>query len=93
MCRSIKTLRRPDTAATSGEVEAAARQFVRKISGFRQPSSRNEAAFETALDEVTAAATRLLESIGVPVEPGPDRWVAGSGRSRGAEPAAAVGQS
>jgi len=82
MCRSIKTLRRAETAATTGEIEAAARQFVRKVSGFRAPSARNSAAFDTAVDEVGAAARRLLESLGVDVEPGPDRWVPGSGRAR-----------
>jgi hypothetical protein len=75
MCRSIKTLRRAETAATTGEIEAAARQFVRKVSGYRAPSARNAEAFEAAIDEVGAAARRLLESIGVDVEVGPDRWV------------------
>ncbi len=74
MCRSIKTLRRPETAATTGEIEAAARQFVRKVSGFRQPSSRNAEAFESAIDDVAATASRLLEALGVDVEEGPDRW-------------------
>ncbi len=49
MCRSIKTLRRADEAATTGELEAAARQYVRKISGYRTPSARNAAAFEAAI--------------------------------------------
>jgi hypothetical protein len=74
MCRSIKTLRRPETAATTGEVEAAARQFVRKVSGHRAPSVRNQAAFEAAIAEVAAASERLLEALGVAVEEGPDRW-------------------
>ena len=47
MCRSIKTLRRADEAATTGELEAAARQYVRKISGYRTPSARNAEAFES----------------------------------------------
>jgi hypothetical protein len=80
MCRSIKQLRRPDEAATTGEVEAAARQFVRKVSGFRTPSARNNDAFEAAIAEVSAASTRLLEAIGVVVEPGPDRWQPSAGR-------------
>ena len=50
MCRSIKTLRRPETAATTGDIEAAARQFVRKVSGYRAPSARNQAAFDAAID-------------------------------------------
>lgn len=82
MCRSIKTLRRAETPATTGEIEAAARQFVRKVSGYRAPSARNADAFDAAIDEVGAAARRLLEAIGVEVEHGPDRWVPGSGRAR-----------
>ena len=82
MCRSIKTLRRAETAATTGEIEAAARQFVRKVSGYRAPSAKNAEAFETAIDEIEAAAQRLLVAIGVDVEPGPDRWTPGSGRAR-----------
>jgi hypothetical protein len=79
MCRSIKTLRRSESAATTGEIEAAALQFVRKVSGYRSPSARNAAAFETAVAEVAAASSRLLEALGVPVEEGPNRWRDGSG--------------
>lgn len=82
MCRSIKTLRRPGEAATTGELEAAARQYVRKLSGYREPSERNRAAFDAAIADVTAASRRLVEAIGVDVEVGPDRWTPGSGRSR-----------
>jgi hypothetical protein len=74
MCRSIKTLRRAETAATTGEIEAAARQFIRKVSGYRVPSARNADAFERAIAEVAASSSHLLEAIGVPVEEGPDRW-------------------
>ncbi len=74
MCRSIKTLRRPDTAATTGELEAAARQYVRKISGYRTPAARNADAFDAAIAEVAAASQRLLDAIGVDIEEGPDRW-------------------
>ena len=74
MCRSIKTLRRADEAATTGELEAAARQYVRKISGYRVPSTRNAEAFEGAIAEIAAASTRLMETLGVEVEEGPDRW-------------------
>ena len=80
MCRSIKVLRRPDEPATTGEIEAAARQFVRKVSGYRTPSARNDAAFQAAIADVAAASRRLLEEIGASVEDGPDRWVRGSGR-------------
>jgi hypothetical protein len=74
MCRSIKTLRRPDEAATTGELEAAARQYVRKISGYSKPSVRNAEAFEGAIAEIAAASARLMETLGVEVEVGPDRW-------------------
>ena len=60
MCRSIKTLRRQDEAATDGEVRAAALQFVRKVSGYRVPSRSNREAFDAAVDEITAASSRLL---------------------------------
>jgi hypothetical protein len=63
MCRSIKTLRRPDEPATSDEIEAAARQFVRKVSGYRVPSRRNEEAFEGAIADIARASHSLLESI------------------------------
>ena len=63
MCRSIKTLRRPDEPATDEEIRAAARQFVRKVSGFREPSKRNAEAFEAAVDEIAATSKSLLESV------------------------------
>ena len=63
MCRSIKQLREGNELATPDEVEAAALQFIRKISGYRQPSRRNAEAFERAVREVSDTATRLLDSI------------------------------
>lgn len=63
MCRSIKTLRRPDEAATDEEVRAAALQYVRKVSGYRQPSRRNAQAFQAAVDQVAAASRRLLQTV------------------------------
>ena len=63
MCRSIKTLRQAGVIATDDEIRAAARQFVRKVSGFREPSSRHQHAFEGAIDEIAQACQRLLESI------------------------------
>ena len=82
MCRSIKTLRRADEAATTGELEAAARQYVRKISGYQKPSARNAEAFDGAIAEIAAATNRLLETLGVEVEEGPNRWVpSGAARS------------
>ena len=62
MCRSIKTLRTQETV-TPEEVQAAALQFVRKISGYRQPSRKNAAAFETAIVEIAAATQRLLDAL------------------------------
>ncbi len=64
MCRSIKRLRNPDQPATAEEFDAAALQFVRKISGFQKPSKANQESFERAVAEVAAASRRLLESIG-----------------------------
>jgi hypothetical protein len=66
MCRSIKTLRRVEAPATDEEIHAAALQFVRKISGYRQPSQRNALAFETAVDEVERACQRLLSTLAQP---------------------------
>ena len=63
MCRSIKTLRRTDAAATDEEIRAAALQFIRKVSGYRQPSRANEAAFATAVDDVAEASRRLLDGL------------------------------
>ena len=63
MCRSIKTLRRPEALATDEEVAAAALQFVRKVSGYRVPSRRNAEAFDGAVAEIAAASRRLLESL------------------------------
>ncbi|HEY5626246.1 MAG TPA: DUF2277 domain-containing protein [Dehalococcoidia bacterium] len=63
MCRSIKTLRRKDQAATEEEVRAAALQFVRKVSGYRTPSKANEEVFEAAVEEVAEASQRLLKSL------------------------------
>jgi hypothetical protein len=63
MCRSIKTLRRRDDPATDDEIQAAALQFIRKVSGYRAPSRANADAFEGAVDEVAAASRRLLASL------------------------------
>ena len=63
MCRSIKTLRQAEVVATDEEIRAAARQFVRKVSGFRKPSKANQEAFDAAIAEVAAATSRLLEQV------------------------------
>jgi hypothetical protein len=69
MCRNIKTLYNFAPPATDDEVRAAALQFVRKLSGFNKPSQANEAAFEQAVDEVTAAARVLLDSLSTNAPP------------------------
>ncbi len=63
MCRNIKLLFNFDPPVTDEEIRAASLQFVRKISGFTRPSQANEAAFDTAVDEVAAASARLLASL------------------------------
>ena len=63
MCRNIRTLFNFEPPATEEEVRASALQFVRKLSGFTNPSRANEAAFRRAVDEVTGAARRLLASL------------------------------
>ena len=63
MCRSIKVLREGAEPATKDEIHAAALQFVRKVSGFRQPSRVNEPAFQNAVDEVAEVTERLLDSL------------------------------
>ena len=79
MCRSIKPLRRSDTDTTTGEIEAAALQFVRKVSNYRVPSARNADAFEAAVAEIAEASRRMLEALDVDVVDGPNRWAPGSG--------------
>ena len=63
MCRNIHTLFNFEPPATDDEVRDAALQYVRKISGFTKPSRANEAAFERAVDEVTAATARLVDGL------------------------------
>jgi len=63
MCRNIKTLFNFEPPASEDEVRASALQFVRKLSGFTRPSKGNEAAFNRAVDEVSEAAERLLQSL------------------------------
>lgn len=63
MCRSIKTLRRREQVASDEEIRAAALQYVRKISGFRAPTSRHQEAFDAAVDEIAVASQRALRRI------------------------------
>ena len=69
VCRSIKTLRGAVPEPTPEDVQAAALQYVRKISGYRQPAQRNREAFEAAVDEISAATGRLLSRL----QPAPQR--------------------
>jgi hypothetical protein len=63
MCRNIRTLANFEPPATEDEIRASALQFVRKLSGCNSPSRANEAAFNRAVDEVTASARHLIESL------------------------------
>lgn len=63
MCRSIKQLRQPDRFPTDEEIQAAALQFVRKVSGYRVPSRANDIAFQRAVQEISAATHRLLNDL------------------------------
>jgi hypothetical protein len=63
MCRSIRVLREGATPAPDEEIEAAARQFVRKISGFSKPAPHNQVVFERAVEEIANASQRLLDSL------------------------------
>jgi hypothetical protein len=63
MCRSIKVLREGATPAPDAEIEAAARQFVRKISGFSKPAPHNQAVFDEAIAEIASASQRLLDGL------------------------------
>ena len=63
MCRNIKTLHNFEPPATEAEIRASALQFVRKLSGFNRPSQANAAAFDRAVDDVSAAARKLLGAL------------------------------
>jgi hypothetical protein len=63
MCRSIKRLREGKVPASEDEIREAARQYVRKVSGFGAPSAKHAEAFEAAVDEVAESSRRLLESV------------------------------
>jgi hypothetical protein len=85
MCRNIRPLYNFEPPATHDEVHDAAVQFVRKVSGFTKPAKANEEAFERAVEEISAATTRLLDSL-VTNAPPKDREVeAAKRRARSAE--------
>jgi hypothetical protein len=90
MCRNIRTLYNFEPPATGEEVNDAALQYVRKISGFTKPSQANEAAFERAVEAVTAASARLLDELVTTAPPKNREVEAAKKRSRWEQRAAAV---
>jgi len=85
MCRNIRTLFNFDPPATDEEIRAASVQFVRKLSGFTRPSQANEAAFALAVDDVSAAARRLIDSLVTTASPRDREEWAARARARAAE--------
>ena len=85
MCRSIKTLFNFKPPATEEEIRAASLQVVRKISGYQKPSQANEAAFNLAVEQVAAAAHRMLDSLQTSAEPRDRDVEAARARARAAE--------
>lgn len=85
MCRNIKTLFNFDPPATDDEVRAASIQFVRKLTGFREPSRANEEAFHHAVEEITAAARKLLDTLVTNAEPRNREVEADRARARSAK--------
>ena len=85
MCRNIKTLFNFQPAATPEEIRGASLQFVRKISGFAKPSRANEPAFVAAVDEVAAAAARLLASLETSAPPKSREEEAAKAKARATE--------
>ena len=82
MCRNIKTLANFEPPATTDEVRASALQFVRKLSGTTRPSRANEAAFDRAVEEVAAAAQRLIDALESNAPPRDRTTEARKGRER-----------
>ncbi len=85
MCRNIKTLFNFDPPVTDEEVRAASLQFVRKITGFNKPSKANEAAFQSAIDEVAAISSHLLHSLDTNAPPKNREEEAAKAKARAAE--------
>ncbi len=85
MCRNIKTLFNFEPPATDEEIRAASLQFVRKLSGFNEPSKANEAAFDAAVEEVADAARRLIDALETSAPPRSREVEAEKARRRAAE--------
>lgn len=85
MCRNIRTLFNFEPPASESEIRAAAVQFVRKVSGSTRPSQANSAAFEQAIDEISAVTTRLLGSLVTTAEPRNREVEAAKARARNAK--------
>jgi hypothetical protein len=85
MCRNIRPLFNFDPPATDDEIHAAALQFVRKISGFQQPSRANEAAFDAAVDAVTDVSRQLLSALETTAQPKDRITEAAKARARSAQ--------
>jgi hypothetical protein len=85
MCRNIRPLFNFEPPATEDEIRASALQYVRKVSGFTRPSKGNEAAFEQAVEEVSAAAQRLLQSLETIAPPKNREVEAAKARARSAD--------
>jgi hypothetical protein len=84
MCRNIKTLFNFDPPATDEEIRSASVQFVRKLSGFTNPSRANQVAFDRAVDDVSDIARRLIDSLVTTAEPRDRDEVAARARARAA---------
>jgi hypothetical protein len=84
MCRNIKTLFNYEPPATEDEIMASARQYVRKVSGFNQPSQVNEAAFETAVSQVADITKQLLDDLVTKAPPRDRQIEADKARERAA---------
>jgi hypothetical protein len=85
MCRNIRTLYNFEPPASEEEIDAAALQYVRKISGFTKPSQANAAAFEHAVDAVAAASRQLLEALVTSASPKDREIEAAKARARAAQ--------
>ena len=85
MCRNIKPLFNFDPPVTDSEIRAASLQFVRKITGFNKPSRANEAAFESAIEEISGICARLLGSLETTATPRNREEEAAKARARAAE--------